>query len=354
MATVGWDKGCTDIEVDGEFIRAVSIAPPIISASRSTDIPGWYAEWFIERLREGYLVWVNPMNRHNVQVVDLKNVKCIVFWTKDARPIMDYLGEIDERGIGYYFQYTLNDYEKEGLEPHVPPLEQRVESFIALSKMIGPERVVWRFDPLLLSDTITIDDLVERILHLGERLHKHTETLVISFIDIDPYRGVQNNLNKPHLQHIREFTDDEKIEFAKRLTEINTNWGLQIRTCGEHLSDAVGPVFAHLKITPNACIDSKMIMTLCENDPEFMQYIGQLPTKDKGQRKECGCFPSKDIGMYNTCPHQCVYCYANHSLTTVMANFNKYRKSENAATINGETSWKKHVKRCEPTLSDFE
>ena len=130
----------TDI---GDNVEAT--APIIISASRSTDIPAFYAKWFFNRLAKGYCVWYNPFNKKPMYI-SFKNVKAIVFWTKNPKPILPYLKELDERGIHYYFQVTLNDYVKEGFEPNVPSVEQRVETFKQLSEMIGKEKVIWRFD----------------------------------------------------------------------------------------------------------------------------------------------------------------------------------------------------------------
>ena len=129
-------------------------APVIISASRSTDIPAFHAQWFIDRLKAGYVVWVNPFNRQPM-VVSFKNTKVVVFWSKNPQPIIPYLKELDDRGIHYYFHFTLNDYEQEGFEPNVPPLRERIETFKSLSGRIGKEKVIWRFDPLIVTPTLT-------------------------------------------------------------------------------------------------------------------------------------------------------------------------------------------------------
>lgn len=170
-------------------------APVIISASRSTDIPAFYAKWFINRLREGYCVWYNPFNQQPMYV-SFKNCKVVVFWTKNPEPIMPYLHELDQRGIHYYFQVTLNDYKDEHLEPNVPSVEHRVEVFKKLSDMIGHDRVIWRFDPLIVTPDITPRKLLTRIWHIGNMLKGYTDKLVFSFVDVKTYRKVQNNLIK--------------------------------------------------------------------------------------------------------------------------------------------------------------
>ena len=170
-------------------------APVIISASRSTDIPAFYAKWFINRLREGYCVWYNPFNQQPMYV-SFKNCKVVVFWTKNPEPIMPYLHELDQRGIHYYFQVTLNDYMDEHLEPNVPSVEHRVAVFKKLSDMIGLDKVIWRFDPLIVTPDITPRKLLTRIWHIGNMLKGYTDKLVFSFVDVKTYRKVQNNLIK--------------------------------------------------------------------------------------------------------------------------------------------------------------
>ena len=177
----------------GEQVEA--LAPIIISASRSTDIPAFYAKWFFNRLAKGYCVWYNPFNRRKMYV-SFERCKAIVFWTKNPKLILPYLHELDRRGIHYYFQFTLNDYVSEGFEPNVPSVTQRVETFRELSEMIGKERVIWRFDPLIMTPSITPRVLLSRIWKIGNLLKGYTDKLVFSFVDVKAYRKVQNNLIK--------------------------------------------------------------------------------------------------------------------------------------------------------------
>ena len=155
----------------------------IISASRRTDIPAFYAEWFFRRLEAGYCAWVNPFNQKKMYV-SFKNCRVVVFWSKNPEPILPYLHKLDERGIHYYFQFTLNDYEQEGFEPNVPELERRIETFRKLSGMIGKERVIWRFDPLIVTPSLSTDMLLARIERIGDSLKGCTEKLVFSFVDV--------------------------------------------------------------------------------------------------------------------------------------------------------------------------
>lgn len=136
-------------------------APMIISASRATDIPAFYADWFLRRLEKGYVRWRNPFSGQD-GYVSFDNTRFIIFWSKNPAPLLSHLSWLKERGIGCYIQYTLNDYEAEGLEPNVPPLEQRIDTFGRLVDALGAGSAVWRFDPLILTDRIAIDTLLEK------------------------------------------------------------------------------------------------------------------------------------------------------------------------------------------------
>jgi len=306
--------------------QADAIEPVIISASRATDIPAFFPLWFSNRLKAGYMLWTNPFNAKQVQYVSFQNTRVVVFWSKNPKPLFRYLPELDERGINYYFQFTLNDYEKEGLEPNVPPLLQRVESFKELAEMVGQKRVIWRFDPLILSDALTIERLIDRISFLADLLQGYTEKLVISFADIRQYRHVQKNLDCQQMNY-REFTVEQMTEIAERLNHLNRKWGLKIATCAEEINLA--------GIEHNRCIDDTLLAELFRDDNKLMSFLGYSPDlfgdelslsyrKDKGQRKACGCIVSKDIGMYNTCNHLCTYCYANQSGAGVQNNLRKH------------------------------
>lgn len=336
--------------------RVEAMAPVIVSASRSTDIPAFYAQWFIKRLKAGYCVWVNPFNQKPTYV-SFANCKVVVFWTKNPRPLLPLLHELDERGIHYYFQFTLNNYVSEGFEPNVPGVEERIETFRKLSNMIGKERVIWRFDPLIVTPNISPRDLLIKVWNIGNQLKGLTEKLVFSFIDINGYRKVQNNLvketnhfSKESIEHA-EFTSTQMNEIADGLAKCRNRWreegwNISLATCGEQID------LAHYDIEHNRCIDGELIKRLWPEDEELIYYLnyGELPEKnslfgidlskpalspekmkDKGQRKVCGCMVSKDIGMYNTCRHLCVYCYANASKELVLKN--KTKSNENSESL---------------------
>ena len=236
-----------------------------------------------------------------------------------------------------------NDYEAEGFEPGIPPLDQRIETFQALSDILGKECVIWRFDPLLLTDQSDPDQLISKIHRLGKILHPFTEKLVFSFADIKKYKKVTNNLDRKGIWY-RDFDTAAMTDMARKISDINTPWGLKLATCGETID------LAHFGIDHNKCVDDQLILRITDAPgrsimfEKFLGYERQgdlfvdkrcskiKNLKDKGQRKACGCIYSKDIGSYNTCPHGCVYCYANSSSAAVANNRLKIRV-ENASLV---------------------
>lgn len=333
-----WER--VRIKADNGEIKE-GIAPLIISASRATDIPAFHAKWFMNRLEKGYIKWENPFNRSKPMYVSLENVRLIVFWTKNPEPIIPLLNVLEDKEINYYFQYTLNDYENENFEPAIPSLEERLKIFCNLSEQIGKERVIWRFDPLLLSETISVNDLLLKIRKVGDKLVNHTNKLVFSFADVFNYRKVKANLIKESSYftidniHLAEFTQIQKVEMARELQKLLSEWkkvnpDFTIATCAEDID------LKQFGIEHNKCIDDELIIQLFSNDSELMNFIGYEPTlfeqsdiqnttkrnrlKDQNQRPSCGCIYSKDIGAYNTCDHLCVYCYANLSRERVVQN----------------------------------
>ncbi len=288
-------------------------APLIISASRSTDIPAFYADWFFRRFDRGYVRWRNPFSGQD-SYVSFGNTRFIVFWSKNPAPLLPYLPMLKERGIGCYIHFTLNDYEAEGLEPNVPPLAQRIDTFRRLVDTLGSGTVVWRFDPLILTDKINIDTLLEKIAHIANALTGYTEKLVFSFADIESYKKVSHNLRLSGINY-REWDEESMQEFALRLSTLNRdNWNFRLATCAERID------LSEYGIEHNRCIDPELISRLTPHDAILQNFLYNAKT-DTGQRKACGCILSKDIGAYSTCPHGCMYCYANTSPASAFANY---------------------------------
>ena len=211
----------------GENVEAT--APVIISASRSTDIPAFYAKWFFNRLAKGYCVWYNPFNQQPMYI-SFKNCRVVVFWTKNPEPIIPYLKELDKRGIHYYFQITLNDYVNEGFEPNVTSVAKRIETFKKLSTMIGREKVIWRFDPMIVTKELSPRELLKRVWNIGNKLKGFTDKLVFSFVDVKAYRKVQNNLVKETNCFTKddvesaEMSEEQRCEVIDGLVKIREAW----------------------------------------------------------------------------------------------------------------------------------
>lgn len=295
--------------------EVVAQAPLIISASRSTDIPAFYADWFFHRLDMRYVRWRNPFSGQD-SYVTFDNTRFIVFWSKNPAPLLSHLFRLKERGIRCYIQYTLNDYESEGLEPNVPTLTQRIDTFRRLVDALGMGAVVWRFDPLILTDRININTLLEKIAHIADALVDYTEKLVFSFADIESYKKVSHNLRQSGINY-REWDEASMLEFASRLSILNRdNWNFRLATCAECID------LSEYGIEHNRCIDPELISRLSPDDAVLQNFLYNA-RGDRGQRKACGCILSKDIGAYNTCPHGCLYCYANISPASAFENYKR-------------------------------
>lgn len=314
--------------------------PIIISASRATDIAGFFGDWFVDKWQKGECKWKNPFNG-KFYTISLKKARAVVFWSKYPQNFFKHLDFIKENIPIFYFQYTLNDYDK-NIEQNLPNLNKRVECFKNLSEQIGKDRIIWRFDPLILSDEISLQNLLEKIEFIGDELKNHTEKFVFSFLDI--YGKTGRNMHKAGIKYI-EWNAESMNEFAQKLSNLKSKkgWNFTLSTCAEKID------LKNYGITHNKCIDDDLIFKLLKQkiekqgdnetieDRELLAYLGRdkgidgefriISTKnmkDKGQRAECGCIASKDIGAYNTCPFGCVYCYANDNLETPKANFKNH------------------------------
>ncbi len=302
------------------------IAPAVISASRATDIPGCHARWLMHRLRAGYCGWQNPFNPKQIQYVSFARCKAIVFWSKNPRPLMQYLSELDDMGIDFYFQFTLNDYRQERLEPGIPALEKRIQTFKKLAMLIGSHRVIWRFDPIIMGASLTVPELLARIAHIAGELCGSTDKLVFSFLDM--YAKTRASLGKIGLQ-LGAPDKRQMFDIASGIAEINSRLErpLTLQCCAEDID------LTSLGINRASCIDGVLLRELCRDGkvsdlPELPEQGSLIPSqaqgmkRDNGQRRLCGCHPARDIGAYDTCMHMCAYYYANHSREKVIRRVN--------------------------------
>ena len=269
----------------------------IISASRRTDIPAFYAKWFINRIREGYCMVPNPFNPKQVSRISLKpeDVDIIVFWTRYARPLMPFLNELDDRGYRYYFLYTLMNNPR-ALEPKSPSHERSLNTFQSLSNRIGMEKVIWRYDPIVFTRITDPNFHRETYQYIAEQLKGYTSRSIISMVDI--YRKARKRLKLLERQGIPVLEPPEENlgELMKSISASAAMNGMEIQSCAEDST------FAFYGIQPGKCVDDKLIRRA------FGLEVTHL--KDPSQRSHCGCVASRDIGMYDTCLFGCVYCYA--------------------------------------------
>lgn len=277
----------------------------ILSVSRRTDIPSYYAEWFFNRVKEKFLYVRNPMNFHQISEIKISPdvVDCIVFWTKNPLPMMERLDEL--KAYKYYFQFTLTGYGND-VERNLPNKKtSMIPIFQELSKRIGKDKVIWRYDPICFTNRYTVQYHLKAFRNIAEALSGYTEKCVISFVDIYP----KNKKNMDSLLSY-ELNDYELREFAKELSSIAKENDIRMGSCAEKIDlDECG-------IVHNSCIDGELI--------EKIIGCKLKASKDKNQRIECGCVESVEVGAYNTCKNGCVYCYANYSMKSVETNSKKY------------------------------
>lgn len=275
----------------------------IISASRRTDIPAFYSEWFMNRVRDGYCLVANPFNAKQVSRISLhpNSVDAIVFWSKNPAPLIPHLAELDSRGFRYYFQYTISNYPVQ-LEPNVPPLDNRISTALELAEKIGPRRVIWRYDPIIISDHTDIEYHKSVFAQIASALDGATTRVIVSLVDY--YNKVDRNLGPlEHLGwHFRKCsgTESEVRDLLRWIQEEAREHGFETQSCAEAVD------MSDIGIAHGKCIDD-----------ELMNELWGIPLsrKDSGQRSECLCAASKDIGANDTCLHGCRYCYATRSMT---------------------------------------
>lgn len=297
----------------------------IVSVSRRTDIPAFYVEWFMQRIKEGFCYVPNPFNPRDISRVDLspENVDLFVFWTKNPTPLLPYLTELEQRGYSYYFNITANGYHT-FLEPNVPDVAEIDKSIGKLCDKIGPDKIFWRYDPIILTNVTNIDFHKRNFELLAKRFANRSQRIIVSIYDSYPFtdRNI-SKLNKIGVSFSKEENSQELIRPLLRfMSEIANSYNRQIYSCAEATD------FTNEGVLPGKCIDEKYIK-------EFLG-IDLRGVKDPGQRRECGCIRSKDIGIYNTCLHRCVYCYASKSYEDVKLNVARHNK--NASILIGECS----------------
>lgn len=270
----------------------------VISASRRTDIPAFHPLWFMNRVRAGYVQVVSPFGggRH---IVSLKaeDVIAMVFWTKDAGPLLPYLGELTDLGHCFTFLYTINAYPR-SLEPGVPELCHTLSVLKSMTKRFPGAVVRWRYDTIVLTGELDRHWHVANFRDLCERLHPFSDECIISFCDY--YRKTIANMKRQVPDHLRP-DEAQCKDMAEELAAAAAEWSIRVLSCAHDflVSETVGI---------SRCIDPAVLAEVVDN-PSRRKAVTEL--KKAPSRNRCNCVASRDIGAYDTCGHGCVYCYAN-------------------------------------------
>jgi hypothetical protein len=264
----------------------------IISASRRTDIPAFYTNWFINSLKQGFVDVKHPYAK-KWQRISLKpeDIGAVVFWSKNYSPLLRRIQEIEKRVTNLFFHFTITG--NEILEPNVPHYIEAIKDFIFISKRYSPKHIIWRFDPICITDELSFDYYQDKFVRCAERLQGYTDKCYISFVNL--YKKVIINLKKYVNQKPLKINEITKRKFAYKLACIAEKYNIKLYSCCNDylLSEKVGKA---------SCINGHYLSHL------FNIFVD---TRSAPTRKECACTKSIDIGKYNTCFHGCIYCYAN-------------------------------------------
>ncbi len=281
----------------------------IVSASRRTDIPAFYFDWFLNRVKDGFLYVRNPFNPDIVKkmVLNPDNVDIIVFWTKNASNAVDKLGFLDSLGFKYFFLYTITPYGKE-VEPFVPDTFKAIQTFIRLSSLIGKRKVIWRYDPIIITSRYTVDFHITVFTEMADMLKNYTDRVIVSFLKL--YKKIESRIMK---LGIKDIDFSERVRLLKIFKSIAGSRNIELQTCAESID------FQSFGIPAGKCIDNDLISKISGSKIDY--------TRDRNQRKLCLCNESVDIGAYNTCRHFCLYCYANDNIKIVRRNLEKHVQS---------------------------
>lgn len=287
----------------------------VISASRRTDIPGFYSEWFVNRLKAGF-VYVQQPYSGRISRVSLKpeDVSALFFCSKNYRPLLQRLEEIEWTTKNIFFHFTITANRE--LEFNAPDHREAIEDFIYIARRYSPDHIIWRYDPVCITDKLSFETHEERFLQCAGLLKGHAKRCIISFVH--PYKKAIANFRKYTDHTLAELSLEMKREYADRLAGHAAGFGIRLYACcNDHLVSE--------KIGKASCIDGRYLSEL------FKMKIDPRPA---ATRKECGCTRSVDIGAYDTCAHGCVYCYANADKDRAGRNQRSHHPEWNALKMN--------------------
>ena len=284
----------------------------IVNVGGRTDIVNYYSKWLLNRIKEGYAYSRNPLFTNNVSKINLEpeNIDCLIFCSKNYEPILKYIKEINEK-YRIICHYTITAYGKD-VEPNVPNIDNSINTLIKLSKIIGKEKVLWRYDPILLTNKYTIKKHIETFNYMAQKITPYVQRGIFSFVEM--YKKLEYNMPE-----IIPFTIEDKLTIAKEIGKIAKKYNLYIQTCGTDEN------YEKFGIHLSGC-----------NTVEILEKANNVKYKNlkpKEMRKGCHCIPSRDIGAYDTCLNGCKYCYANKRPEIAVKNYKLH--NENSPILLG-------------------
>jgi len=285
----------------------------IISVSRRTDIPAFYSDWFLNRVKAGFVGYVNPFAGDKSYVVSLKpeDVICFVFWSKNFAPFLEPLKVIDAMGCGSLFHFTITGLPKV-FESNLVETEIAIHTLKEMSQSYSPKHLIWRYDPIIMSDLTNATFHLKNFQRLAASLEGSVERCFFSYVHM--YGKVKRNFERFEAEkgvHVTDPDDETKRALANQLAEIAKGYGIEMHTC-------CGDFLINERIKKARCVDGYVIRELFPHDVKL---------KTRPTRKGCGCTESRDIGTYDTCPHGCVYCYANMNKDKALKAYESHDKT---------------------------
>lgn len=298
----------------------------IVNVGGRTDIVNYYSEWLMNRINEGFAYSRNPLFPNNVSKVSLKpeDVDCLMFCSKNYSPILKYIKDINEK-YRIICHYTITAYDKD-VEPNVPSIEDSIKTLIELSKIIGKEKILWRYDPILLTKKYTVEKHLETFECIAKQISPYVQRCIFSFVEM--YKKLDYNMPE-----IIPFTGNDKLRILKGIGDISKKYNLYTQTCGtDENNEKYG-------IHVSGC-----------TTPEILEQANNIKYKNiksKPMRKGCHCIPSRDIGAYDTCLNGCKYCYANRRPELAEENIKLHDK--HSPLLLGNIKETDKIKESKPT-----
>lgn len=308
--------------------------PQVISASRRTDIPGFYSEWFVNRLKAGFVYVQQPYSGRMTRVsLKPEDITAIFFCSKNYGPLLPRLETIERSAKNLFFHFTITANRE--LEFNTPDFQEAVRDYIHIARRYSPDHIIWRYDPVCITDKLSFEAHEERFMRCAELLKGHVSRCIISFAH--PYKKALLNFKKYTDHRMAELTAEQQRQHARQLADRAAKFGINLYSCcNDHLlSDSVFKA---------SCIDGESFSRV---------FKSMIDTRPAATRKQCRCTKSTDIGAYDTCAHGCVYCYANADKDKAAAIQKKHDPEWNSLKMNVEEDVLPEEKKRQQTTFGF-